>query len=114
MSKENDSSYTSTNSDTDFYGFSKNYNYDRTLDYGRSNQVKFSWQKTLLIIFSVSIICFFLLSATVSGYYAWNEIPDEKIWTKLVRLWIAVVYSPVYIFYIFVKTTVFKDAKKMF
>lgn len=109
MSEENEG-----NASTDFYGFSKNYNYDRTQDYQRNFQAKFDWKKTLLIIFAVSIICFFLLSATVSGYYAWNEVPDEKIWTKLIRLWIAVVYSPIYIFYIFVKTTVFKDAKKMF
>ena len=114
MSKENDSSYTSSNSDTDHYGFSKNYNYDRTQDYSRTFQAKFDWKRTLLIIFAVSIICFFLLSASVSGYYAWNEVPNEKIWTKLIRLWIAVVYSPIYIFYIFVKTTVFKDAKKIF
>ena len=56
-----------------------------------------------------TLVLFWLISAMIAGKYAWNEFPNDSNLIKLVRLWIAVVFSPLYIFYIFIKTTVFKQ-----
>ena len=66
---------------------------------------KYIVAKTLGIVFFIFIIC----SAIISGYHAWNEFPSDSVWIKLVRVWIAIIFAPFYIFYIFIKTTVFKD-----
>ena len=55
-----------------------------------------------------TLVLFWLVSAMIAGKYAWNEFPTDSNLIKLVRLWIAVVFSPLY-FYIFIKTTVFKQ-----
>ena len=94
----------------DEYGFPHRYKFNRARAYRKhirpsKKTNKYVIAKTLGIVFLIFIIC----SAFISGYYAWKEFPNDSVWIKLVRLWVAIVFSPIYIFYIFIKTTVYKD-----
>ncbi len=90
----------------DIYGFRKEY--DRTRDYTpnirgyriTSNQIK-KWFKYFCIIVLLSIII-------ISGSHAWSAYPDDMFIIKLMRMWIAIIFSPFYLFYVFTKKTVFK------
>ena len=103
------SSYEDNPDNFDEYGFPHRYSFNRARMYKstppptKSN--KYIVAKTLGIVFFIFIIC----SAIISGYHAWNEFPSDSVWIKLVRVWIAIIFAPFYIFYIFIKTTVFKD-----
>ena len=92
----------------DNYGFKQINSYDRT----RDNQTKSSTVDTKKIIYIIlgSIIgLLWLISIIISGKYAWSEFPNDSNLVKLIRLWISVVFAPIYLFYIFIKTTVFKQ-----
>jgi len=92
----------------DNYGFKQINSYDRT----RDNQIKSSKVDTKKIIYIIlgSIIgLLWLISIIISGKYAWSEFPNDSNLVKLIRLWISVVFAPIYLFYIFIKTTVFKQ-----
>jgi hypothetical protein len=92
----------------DSFGFKSEYEYDRKKDYQTSSQ-PINTKKIVSIILGGVVFLFWLVSAIIAGKYAWNEFPNDSNLVKLVRLWIAVVFSPLYIFYIFIKTTVFKQ-----
>ena len=92
----------------DSYGFNNNFKYNRSSDY--KSKKPFLSTKYFIIIIIVSVfLLLYLSSSFIAGYYSWNEFPNDTNLVKLVRLWIAVVFSPLYIFYIFIKTTVFKQ-----
>ena len=55
---------------------------------------------TVLIWLSMSI---------VSGIHSWKEFPANSLWIKLMRTFIAVVFSPIYLFYIFLRLIIFKQ-----
>lgn len=92
----------------DSFGFQTEYEYDRKKDY-QSTPSNVSTKKIVYMILIGTLVLFWLVSAMIAGKYAWNEFPNDSNLIKLVRLWIAVVFSPLYIFYIFIKTTVFKQ-----
>ena len=92
----------------DSFGFQTEYEYDRKKDY-QSTPSNVSTKKIVYMILIGTLVLFWLVSAMIAGKYAWNEFPNDNNLIKLVRLWIAVVFSPLYIFYIFIKTTVFKQ-----
>ena len=92
----------------DSFGFQTEYEYDRKKDY-QSTPSNVSTKKIVYMILIGTLVLFWLISAMIAGRYAWNEFPNDSNLIKLVRLWIAVVFSPLYIFYIFIKTTVFKQ-----
>lgn len=92
----------------DSFGFQTEYEYDRKKDY-QSTPSNVSTKKIVYMILIGTLVLFWLISAMIAGKYAWNEFPNDTNLIKLVRLWIAVVFSPLYIFYIFIKTTVFKQ-----
>ena len=54
---------------------------------------------TVLIWLSMSI---------VSGIHSWTEFPANSFWIKLMRTFIAVVFAPIYLFYIFLRLIIFK------
>ena len=92
----------------DSYGFTSEESYDRKKDY----EVKKSdtnTKKTIYIVIGSILFLFWLVSVIISGQYAWNEFPNDSNLAKLTRLWVSVVFAPIYLFYIFIKTTVFKQ-----
>jgi len=98
----------SSNDKHDEYGFPNRDKYDRTLDY-KPKVNKVSTKQLILYCIGGLVVIFWIFSAIISGQYAWNEFPNDSTLVKLARLWIAVIFAPVYIFYIFVKTSVFKQ-----
>ena len=91
----------------DYYGFSNKYKYDRTLDYP---VIKPNISKKDAIMYTILIIVglFWLSASGISGYHAWNEFPGDPVWIRSIRLNVAIIFSPIYLFYIFIKTTIFK------
>lgn len=92
----------------DNYGFKNNIGYDRTRD-NKTESSKVDTRKIIYIIIGSIIGLLWFVSIIISGKYAWSEFPNDSSLVKLIRLWIAVVFAPIYLFYIFIKTTVFKQ-----
>lgn len=92
----------------DNYGFNNNISFDRTKD-NKTKSSKVDTRKIIYIIIGSIIGLLWLVSIIISGKYAWSEFPNDSNLVKLIRLWIAVVFAPIYLFYIFIKTTVFKQ-----
>lgn len=95
-----------SSSKLDVYGIKHQYN--RSIDYLPKPKKPFDtkiFKKAGL--FAAILVVFATL--TMSGYHAWSEFPNDSTLVKLVRTWIAVILAPIYIFYVFVRTTVFKQ-----
>ena len=92
----------------DTYGFNNETSYDRARD-NKTESSKVDTRKIIYIIIGSIIGLLWLVSIIISGKYAWGEFPNDSNLVKLIRLWIAVVFAPIYLFYIFIKTTVFKQ-----
>lgn len=90
----------------DIYGFTTKY--DRTVDYTPkiknykiTNKMLKNWLKYICAIILLSLIF-------IASNHAWNEYPDDILIIKMFRTWLAILFAPIYVFYIFVKKTVFK------
>jgi len=59
---------------------------------------------TLIIV----TVCIIISSVCISGYIAWNEFEYNPVWAKLIKTYLAVLFSPVYLSYIFLRSLVFK------
>jgi hypothetical protein len=97
----------SDNDSLDFYGFNDNIKYNRTVDY----RVKkpFISTRNFIIILIISIILISYLSMTfIAGYYSWNEFPSDSSLIKVIKTYIAVLFAPFYLFYIFLKLSLFR------
>ena len=92
----------------DNYGFKQINSYDRTRD-NQTKSSKVDTKKIIYIILGSIIGLLWLISIIISGKYAWSEFPNDSNLVKLIRLWISIVFAPIYLFYIFIKTTVFKQ-----
>ena len=89
----------------DAYGIKHQYN--RSVDYLPKPTKPFDTK----IFKKLGMIAVFLMvfaTLSMSGYHAWSKFPYDSTVIKLVRTWIAVIFAPIYIFYIFIRTTVFK------
>lgn len=88
----------------DHYGFK--YRYNRSGDYPiKKPKTKI---RTLIGYSTMGfIILLWLVVASISAIHSWNEFPANPTWLKLIRTYVAIIFAPIYIFYIFVKTTVF-------
>jgi hypothetical protein len=92
----------------DNYGFKQINSYDRTRD-NQTKSSKVDTKKIIYIILGSIVGLLWLISIIISGKYAWSEFPNDSNLVKLIRLWISIVFAPIYLFYIFIKTTVFKQ-----
>ena len=99
---------TSTNNESvDYYGFDKNIKYNRASDY--KPKKPFLSTRNFIIIIIVSIVAIVLLSSSfIAGYYSWNEFPNDSILIKSIKTYIAVLFSPIYLAYVFLKVTFFR------
>ena len=48
----------------------------------------------------IGFLIFIVASGIISGVHAWRQFPRDSIWIKLVRVWVAIIFAPFYIFYI--------------
>lgn len=91
----------------DYYGFSNKHKYNRQADYPVLKP-EISTKSVVMYSILVLAIIFYISASAISGYHAWNEFPGDPTWIRMIRLYIAIIFSPIYLFYIFVKITVFK------
>ena len=94
-------------SEYDNYGFPSEYKYDRSEDYTVLKPT-ISTKGLFIKVVIALLVILLITSMGISGYYAWMEYPLDPMWLKIIRLYIAILFAPLYIFYIFMKTTVFK------
>jgi len=93
--------------ETDYYGFTNDYQYDRTVDYKTKRPKRnLKYTLTIIAIGFISIIVIFMLITT--GWIAWNQFINDPMWLKLFKTWLSVLFAPIFLFYIFVKTVIFK------
>jgi len=98
----------SNDDDVDMYGFSKDVEYDRKNDYPNLKP-NISVRKFAIYIV-VGILVFFLLFAgIIAGYHAWNEFPNDSNISKIIKTYVAVIFAPVYLLYVFLKVQFFKS-----
>ena len=92
----------------DSYGFSKDVKYNRKPDYPNLKP-NISVTKFTLYIAIAILVFILLLAGTIAGYHAWNEFPGDSNLTKVIKTYVAVIFSPFYLFYVFLKVQFFKQ-----
>ena len=91
---------------TDPFGFPKQYKYNRQINYPIMKPAT-SIKNVVLWVLLVFFIIMVIGMLYISGYIAWNEFTNDPIWLKLGKTYIAVMFSPVFLFYIFCKSIMF-------
>ena len=95
------------NKDTDYFGFTEDYQYDRATDYNVESP-KINLMKIMMYIgisFGAVVIIYILF---IAGWLAWNSFENDPGWIKIVKTTIAILFAPMYLFYIFLKSIIFK------
>ena len=103
------SNFESNPDNFDQYGFQHRYAFNRAREYHKVEPSSKTNQYIIAKTVAIGFLIFIIASGIISGVHAWKQFPSDSIWIKLVRVWVAVIFAPFYIFYIFIKTTVFKD-----
>ena len=93
----------------DQYGFQHRYSFNRAREYQKVEPSSKTNQYLIAKTLAIGFLIFIIASGIISGVHAWKQFPTDSIWIKLVRVWVAIIFAPFYIFYIFIKTTIFKD-----
>lgn len=102
-----------TKNTTDEFGFSREYQYDRTINFPNESTISKSIFQAKnakgIIMWILIIICilFALGFIFTSGYIAWNEFTNDPIWLKFSKTYLAVIFAPAFLSYIFCKSIVF-------
>ena len=50
--------------------------------------------------------------SVIAAYIAWNEFPKDIVINKSIKSYIAFIFSPIYLLYYFIKTTLFTSLKQ--
>tara|TARA_B100000941_G_C28445878_1_gene522281 strand:- start:770 stop:1105 length:336 start_codon:yes stop_codon:yes gene_type:complete len=94
------------NENYDDFGFNSVQMFDRTVGY---NPIK-PFPSTLQVVFIFMIVVIIVIYASMgvlAGYYSWNEFPEDYILNKVIKTYMAVIFSPIYMVYVFLKVTIF-------
>ena len=91
----------------DEYGFPVKYKYNRTVDYP-VKESSLNYKKIFLYIVLIIVIIGAISSMSLSGYIAWNSFLNDPIWLKLYKTSLAVIFSPLFLFYVFIKSVIFR------
>lgn len=89
----------------DAYGFTKYFENNSVVDSSNINESNI--KKVLLWILIIFFLIMILGMIYISGYIAWNEFTNDPTWLKLSKTYIAVIFAPIYLFYVFCKSIVF-------
>ena len=86
------------------YGF--RYKYNREVNYPIKKPMS-SGGVILGTSFILFLVLLWTVAAIITGFHSWNEFPANPLWLKLIRTNLAIIFAPIYLFYIFIRTTVF-------
>lgn len=64
-----------------------------------------SGQQIFIIIISILLGLLWLSMAIVAGYHAYNEYPGIPNWILYIRIYVAALFAPFYLFFVFVKSS---------
>lgn len=96
-------------SEKDNFGFHTDFKRQLIRSNKKKNKLnKINYKKTILITFLVIFLVISFLTTTLSGYIAWNSFEGDPTWLKASKTGIAIFFSPIYLFYIFLKNIIFK------
>jgi hypothetical protein len=90
----------------DYFGFTKEY--DRKKDYPEKKPPPGSTKKLLIKIATIIFIIISILLMFLSGYIAWNSFTNDPVYLKAYKTLVAVLFYPIYLFYIFIKNVIFQ------
>ena len=90
----------------DYFGFTREYN--RKKDYPEKKTEQGSTKKILIKILIVILIIISILLMILSGYIAWNSFTNDPVYLKISKTSVAVLFYPIYLFYIFIKNVIFQ------
>ena len=86
------------NDEKDDFGFQEDYQFDReTSESLKPKNIK----NIILYILLGLVLVLYLLFVILSGYIAWNSVTNDPISIKLLKTYMAVLFAPIYISYIF-------------
>lgn len=98
----------------DEYGFPKSSEYNRKIVYdhigdttsktNNSGSSSKTWGSILITILFLLFLFMYGSAVCVAGFHAYNEYGSLPFWLKIVRIYLAIVFAPFYLFYIFVKS----------
>ena len=83
-------------------------NNERCIQTNKFELGKMNLTKYLFITFIVILIWMYVLASFIAGFHAWNEHPDDLITHKIIKTYFAVIASPLYLLYIFLRIMFFK------
>ena len=95
----------------DDFGFNSQSAYDRTSNYTPEKP----FPSTLQVVFGFAVIVMLVIYVSMgvlAGYYSWNEFPDDYILNKVIKSYMAVIFAPVYLIYVFLKVSLFNKPMK--
>ena len=92
----------------DHYGFDEKTQYNRSKGFPIKKIDAKSIGKWIGIISLTIFILIIIGMFSFSGYIAWNSFTKDPVWLKLSKTYLAILFSPVFLFYIFLRSIVFK------
>lgn len=94
----------------DSFGFPSSSTYDRQKDYQtKDTSSGMTTKQIILLTFGIIIAILWISMAFIAGYHAFNEWPDVPTWLKMIRVYVAALFAPFYLFFIFLKSTIFAN-----
>ena len=91
----------------DDFGFDSQAVFDRTASFVPTKPFPSSFQ-VVFIFAAVVMLVIYISMGILAGYYSWNEFPEDYILNKVIKTYMAVIFAPFYLVYVFIKVTVFK------
>jgi hypothetical protein len=89
----------------DAFGFPK-IEHKTNVEHYEDNSQPYSTKKIITIIISILVVLLFVSMAFVAGYHAYNEYIDMPKWLVFLRVYVAALFAPFYLFFVFVKTSI--------
>lgn len=86
----------------DYYGFDQETNKKKKISTLKSKMTFYLW--FIIIFFFIIYISLSILAVWIS----WNSFKNNPNWIKISRTILAAMFSPIYLFYIFVRSVIFQ------
>jgi hypothetical protein len=91
----------------DAFGFPKmDYSKSNNVEHYEDNSQPYSTKKIITIIISILVTLLFISMAFVAGYHAYYEYSSMPKWLIFLRVYVAALFAPFYLFFVFVKTSI--------
>lgn len=86
----------------DYYGFNQEINSKKKKSTLKSKMTFYLW--FIIIFFLIIYISLGILATWIS----WNSFKNNPKWIKISRTILAGIFSPIYLFYIFIRSVIFQ------